>query len=202
QYIYVANFNQISKQAFNFSIETFHKGKLKSKLSAQRLKFNPRDSSYTMFNYTNRKVGELGDVLNAGQRKDTVFKFDIEDLTPEVYVAETLALGDLTKFIAKEEARGNGSINVYKVVLYKKYSIPVSAFILTIIAVAVSSMKRRGGMGMNLAIGIILAFSFIFFDKIFGTLAEKSSFPPIIAVWIPNMAFGILAIYLLRNAKR
>ena len=91
---------------------------------------------------------------------------------------------------------------MYLVVLYKKYSIPVSAFILTIIAVAVSSMKRRGGMGTNLAIGIALAFAFVFFDKIFGVLAEKSSIPPLLAVWLPNIAFGILAIYLLRNAKR
>lgn len=136
------------------------------------------------------------------EKKDTVFKFDLEDLTPVIYVAETLTLGELNQFIDKEKSRGSSNINVYMVVLYKKYSIPVSAFILTIIAVAVSSMKRRGGMGMNLAIGILLAFSFIFFDKIFGTLAEKSTFPPIIAVWIPNTAFAILAIYLLRNAKR
>jgi lipopolysaccharide export system permease protein len=91
---------------------------------------------------------------------------------------------------------------VYMVVLYKKFSVPVSAFILTIIAVSVSSMKRRGGMGMNLTIGIALAFAYVFFDKIFGTLAEKSSFSPLIAVWFPNFVFGILAIFLLRNAKR
>ena len=88
------------------------------------------------------------------------------------------------------------------VVLYKKYSIPASAFILTIIAVSVSAMKRRGGMGLSLAIGIGLAFAFVFFDKIFGTLAEKSTFPPILAVWFPNIVFGIMAIFLLRNAKR
>jgi lipopolysaccharide export system permease protein len=88
------------------------------------------------------------------------------------------------------------------VVKYRKYSIPVSAFILTIIAVAVSSMKRRGGMGINLALGIAIAFIYIFLDKIFGTLAQKSSFPPLIAVWIPNFVFGILAYYLLKNAKR
>ena len=63
-------------------------------------------------------------------------------------------------------------------------------------------MKRRGGMGVNLAIGILVAFSFVFFDKIFGTLAESSSIPPLVAVWIPNIIFGILAFYLLRNARR
>jgi lipopolysaccharide export system permease protein len=202
EFIYVNSFSQRTNMAFNFTLEKFNKGKLESKLSAAKLRYNPKDSTYTMYNYTNRKVGEFGDRLTSGIKKDTVFKFDLEDLTPEVYVAETLTLGALTDFIKKEEARGNGNVKVYKVVLYKKYSIPVSAFILTIIAVAVSSMKRRGGMGMNLAIGIILAFSFIFFDKIFGTLAEKSSFPPIIAVWIPNTAFAILAFFLLRNAKR
>jgi lipopolysaccharide export system permease protein len=63
-------------------------------------------------------------------------------------------------------------------------------------------MKRRGGMGVNLAIGIVLAFVYVFFDKIFATLAEKSSIPPLVAVWLPNVVFGILALYLLRNAKR
>ncbi len=93
-------------------------------------------------------------------------------------------------------------MNRYLVVAYKRWSLPISAFILTIIAVAVSSMKRRGGMGINLALGISLAFIFIFFDKVFGTLAEQSTFSPLIAVWFPNVTFGILAIYLLFNAKR
>ena len=202
EFIYVSTFNAETKTAFDFTYEKFKNDKLESKLNVERMRYNDEDSTYTMFNYTKRTVGELGDKLQAGTKKDTVFKFDLEDLTPVVYVAETLTLGELNSFIDKERERGSSNINTYLVVLYKKYSIPVSAFILTIIAVAVSSMKRRGGMGMNLAIGILLAFTFIFFDKIFGTLAEKSSFPPIIAVWFPNFAFGVLAVYLLRNAKR
>lgn len=202
EYIFVSNFNDVSKIAFNFSMEKFENDKLKYKLNASRIKFNPTDSTYTLYNYTKRKVGELSDVIESGEKKDTVFNFDIDDLAPVVYIAETLPLNELNKFIEKEKARGSSNINVYLVVLYKKYSIPVSAFILTIIAVAVSSMKRRGGMGMNLAIGIILAFGFVFLDKIFGVLAEKSSAPPLLAVWTPNIVFGILAIYLLKNAKR
>lgn len=202
EYIYVSSFNSVSKMAFNFSMEKFEKDKLKYKVSARSIKWNPKDSSYTLVEFKKRKVGELGDVIISEQQKDTVLNFDLEDLTPVVYIAETLSYFDLIKFIEKEKTRGSTNINTYLVVLYKKYSIPVSAFILTIIAVAVSSMKRRGGMGINLAIGILLAFAFVFLDKVFGVLAEKSAAPPIIAVWIPNILFGILAIYLLRNAKR
>jgi lipopolysaccharide export system permease protein len=202
EFIYVSNFNVISKTAFNFSLEKFKGSKLDFKITANRIKWNPKDSTYTMYGYTKRKVGEINDVLESAEKKDTVFKFELDDLTPVVYIAETLTLGELNSFIKKERNRGSSNINTYLVVLYKKYSIPVSAFILTIIAVAVSSMKRRGGMGMNLAIGILLAFTFVFFDKVFGVMAEKSSIPPLIAVWLPNIVFGILAIYLLRNAKR
>ena len=202
EYIFVSNFNEVSKMAFNFSMEKFEGDKLKYKLLASRIKWNPKAKNYTLYNYTKRKVGKFGDIIESGEVKDTVFKFDLEDLTPVVYIAETLPLKELTKFIDKEKSRGSSNINVYLVVLYKKYSIPVSAFILTIIAVAVSSMKRRGGMGTNLAIGIILAFAFVFLDKVFGVLAEKSSAPPLLSVWTPNIVFGLLAIYLLRNAKR
>lgn len=202
EFIYVSNFNPISKTAFNFSLEKFKGEKLEYKITANRIKWNPKDSTFSMFGYSKRTVGELGDVIEHAQKKDASFKFELDDLTPVVYIAETLSLLELNKFIDKERLRGSSNINVYLVVLYKKYSIPISAFILTIIAVAVSSMKRRGGMGLNLAIGILLAFTFVFFDKIFGVMAEKSSMPPIIAVWIPNFTFGILAIYLLRNAKR
>ena len=202
EYIYVSNFNPEAKMGFNFSLEHFENKKLKYKITASRIKWNEREKTYSLFDYKKRTVGDLDDIIEAAPKKEAIYNFAIDDMTPVVYIAETLSYFDLVNFIEKERERGSSNINVYLVVLYKKYSIPVSAFILTIIAVAVSSMKRRGGMGINLAIGILLAFSYIFMDKIFGVLAEKSSVSPIIAVWFPNFVFGILAIYLLRNAKR
>ena len=85
---------------------------------------------------------------------------------------------------------------------HKRWSIPISSFILTLIAVAVSSFKRRGGMGVNLAFGISLGFLFIFFDKIFGVMVNKSAFSPFLAAWLPLILFGFLSFFLLRHAKR
>jgi lipopolysaccharide export system permease protein len=202
EFIYVNSFDNETKTGYNFSLEKFKNDKLEYKIMANRIQWNPKLKNYSMYDYSKRTVGELNDKIEKADKKDAKFSFDLEDLTPVVYIAETLNLGKLNQFIDKEKRRGSSNINVYRVVLYKKYSIPASAFILTIIAVAVSAMKRRGGMGLSLAIGIALAFAFVFFDKIFGVLAEKSSFPPFLAVWFPNIIFGILAIFLLRNAKR
>jgi len=202
EYIYVSSFNYIDKQGYNFTLENFKDNKLVYKVNATTIRWNPKDSTYTLVNFTKRTVGAMGDKLESAPEKKFKFNFEPDDLTPTIYVAETMTLSQLNTFIDKERKRGSGNINAYLVILYKKYSIPISAFILTIIAVAVSSMKRRGGMGINLAVGIGLAFTFIFFDKIFGTLAEKSTFSPLLAVWIPNISFGILAVILLRNARR
>lgn len=202
EFIYVSSFNYLTKTGYNFTLEEFDGNKLVSKMSASRITYNPEEENYTLSSYFKRVVGEDDDVIEQADTKDLELDFDIDDLTPVIYAAETMSLRDLNRFIEKEQMRGSSNINTYLVVKYKKYSVPVSAFILTIIAVSVSSMKRRGGMGVNLAIGIALAFTYVFFDKIFGTLAEASSIPPLFAVWFPNVAFGILAIFLLRNAKR
>lgn len=202
-YIYVSTFDAKNKSGRNFTLEHFEDNRLVHKISADNIRWVEKDSIYRLSNYTLRTVGEGDDFLETNiRRKDTIFPFDIDDLTPVTYIAETLSYGELSEFIEKEEARGSSNISRYKVVKYKRWSLPVSIFILTIIAVAVSSIKRRGGMGVNLAFGVLIAMIFVFFDKVFGVMAQQSDFPPSIAVWFPNFVFGILAIYLLYNAKR
>jgi len=201
-YIYVSNFDVNNKSGNYFTLEHFEDNVLKYKISANNIKYIESDTSYRLINYVKRTIGENNDVIESERRKDTLFTFDLEDLTPVEYIAETLQYDELRNFIEKEKKRGSSSIGRYEVVMYKKWSLPISVFILTIIAVAVSSIKRRGGMGINLAFGITIAMIFVFFDKVFGVMAEQSDFPPLVAVWFPNVVFGILAIYLLYNAKR
>ncbi|MBT8262887.1 MAG: LptF/LptG family permease [Bacteroidia bacterium] len=201
-YIYVSYFNVKEKSGNNFTLEHIEGNKMTYKISASRIKFNDQDSTYMLVNFRKRTILENEDILEKRARVDTTFTFELEDLTPVEYIAETLNYGELNNFIRREKERGSSYINRYEVVRYKRWSLPVSAYILTIIAVAVSSMKRRGGMGVNLAIGIAIGMVYIFFDKIFGTMAEQSTFSPFIATWFPNFVFGILAVYLLRNAKR
>lgn len=201
-FIYVSSFDVKNKRGTRFTLEHFETNVLKYKIFADNITFIEKDSSYRLTNYVKRIFNENNEIIENQRRFDTLFKFDLEDLTPVNYIAETKTYGDLTAFIEKEKARGSSNIGRYEVVKYRKWSLPVSIFILTIIAVAVSSIKRRGGMGVNLALGICIAMVYVFFDKVFGVMAEQSDFSPLVAVWFPNFIFGILAIYLLYNAKR
>lgn len=200
--IYVSNFDVKNNSGHNFTLEHFEGNQLKYKISATNIKYIEKDTVYRLSNYFKRDIGENEDAFEIIKKKDTLFDFSVSDLTPPIYAAEVLMYGELKEFIAEEEERGSSNVGRFKLVLYRKWSLPVSVFILTIIAVAVSSIKRRGGMGVNLAVGICIAMVFVFFDKIFGVMAEQSDFPPLIAVWFPNIIFGVLAAYLLYNAKR
>ncbi|WP_348647116.1 LptF/LptG family permease [Arenibacter sp. F26102] len=202
-YIYVSSFDPARQIGYNFTMERFNEeNTLDFKISAANIRWIDKDTVYRLTSYEKRKLVNDVEIVETKRRLDTIFDFKIDDLTPVSYIAETKNMFELNKFIATQKRKGASNINSYILVKYKRWALPIAAFILTIIAVAVSSVKRRGGMGVNLAFGIGVAFIYIFFDKVFGTLAEQSGFSPLWAVIIPNVMFGAIAFYLLQNAKR
>lgn len=69
EFIYVSNFNIDSRTAFDFSLKKFKDNKLDFTINANRIRFNPKDTTYTLYNYTKRKVGELDDRLETAMKK-------------------------------------------------------------------------------------------------------------------------------------
>jgi lipopolysaccharide export system permease protein len=201
-YIYLSQYNPKTNVGSNFTLEHFNQNKLEYKISANTIRFLPSDSIFRLSNYSKRILGKEEDIIINKRNVDTSFAFKVDDLLPIKYIAETLSYNELISFIEQEKMRGSSNIGRYEVVKYKKWSIPFSVFVLTIMAFSVSSVKRRGGIGVNLAFGIVVAMIFVFFDKVFGVMAQQSDFSPFIAVWFPNLIFGTLAIYLLYNAKK
>ncbi|WP_115818028.1 LptF/LptG family permease [Winogradskyella eximia] len=201
-YIYVSSFSPKTNSGQNFTYEHFEGNELKYKILADNIRFIDKDSAYQLTRYIKRSFDNGVETVEKENRIQMDLPFELEDLTPVEYAAETKPYGELLDFIASEKRKGSKNIGRYEVVKLKKWSLPTSIFILTIIAVAVSSVKRRGGMGVNLALGISIAMIYVFFDKVFGVMAGQSSLPAVVAVWFPNVLFGILAVYLLQNAKR
>lgn len=202
-FIYVSRFDPARMNGSNFTFERFkEENVLDFKISASSIRWIEKDSLYRLTSYRKRKIRGDTAIVETKRRLDTLFTFKIDDLTPVSYVAETKNLLELNKFIEDQRKKGASNINSYVLVKYKRWALPISVFILTIIAVGVASIKRRGGMGLSLAFGIVVAFVFIFFDRIFSTLAEQAGLSPLVAVIVPNLFFGILAFYMLQKAKR
>lgn len=152
--------------------------------------------------YYERYVGYPQDKLQEGKAKDTIFPFRIEEMATRDNIASAMNTRDLRKFIEREKLKGSGKIPLYELELYQRTANPFATYILTIIGIAVSSQKKRGGIGVNIAIGLVVVLIYIFAMKIMAVAAENVGFPAIIASWVPNVVFGIVAMIMYRFAQK
>lgn len=135
-------------------------------------------------------------------KKDTILPYKIEDMAIRDNIAEAMTYTELKEFIRKEKEKGNSNVPTFEIELYQRTSYPFATYVLTLIGVSVSSRKKRGGIGVNIAIGLLFVFIYIFAMKVTTVAATTVGFPPVAAVWIPNVIFGILAIFLYRIAPK
>ncbi|MBL4939665.1 MAG: LptF/LptG family permease [Lutibacter sp.] len=201
-FIFLKSYRIDANRGYNFSYEQFEGNKLKSKLFADQIRWRERDSTYTLTNYRKRVILSDRDSIEFGTKLDTTFPFTPKDLVNVAYLAKEMTSFKLNDFINQSKDRGVSNLNSYLVEYHKRTSLPISSYILTFIAVTLASKKRRGGIGINLAIGITLMFIYVFFLKIAEVLGAGANTNSFIMVWSPNIIFGVLAIYLyLKNAK-
>ena len=133
---------------------------------------------------------------------DTIISVEPYDLLITKNQQETLTSPELKHYIDKQRRRGIANIKEFEIEYHKRIATSFAAFILTLIGVSLSSKKVKGGMGINLGIGIALSFGYIVFQTISSTFAVNGSTPPIVAVWIPNITFLIIGIYLYWKAPK
>ncbi|MDE5852008.1 MAG: LptF/LptG family permease, partial [Alistipes sp.] len=116
--------------------------------------------------------------------------------------ATTMKIGELNRFIEQQRAKGSDSINILEVQRHSRFAYPMATFILTLIGVSLSSRKVRGGTGLHIGVGITLCFSYILFNRFFAEFAKSGTLPPWIAVWLPNIIYLCIAVYLYRKAPK
>lgn len=201
-YVFIQNFNLERNSGYNFSTETYKGIHLKYKLTADNINWNTKDSTFKLYNWKERKVFKNRDSIFTGNSLDTTFAFTPNDLNYQSIIAQEMRSGELKDFIKISKSRGIKNLNAYYVELYKRTSLPIASYILTLIAVALAHKKKRGGLGLNLALGLAAMFVYVFFMKIGEVLGAVAGANPFINVWMPNICFGAYAIYLYINARK
>lgn len=163
---------------------------------ASDIKWNKIDNSYILYNYFERIVDPQQDVLTYKRKFHRKFNFTPDDLLPEELLVETMTTNKLLNFLDKEIKKGSSNVNSYYVELYQRTVNPFSILILMLFGLSIASKKKREGVGVNLALGLILAFFYIFFFEIFINISLNGIIHPLLGVILPNILFGIVMLYL------
>ncbi|WP_214228378.1 LptF/LptG family permease [Pedobacter sp. B4-66] len=203
-YIYMDSFDNKTKKGSRFSLDNFKGDVLTKKLVAEEIQYDSLKRSWRLTNYSVRYINGLKEtfVRELVKPKDTVLDMRPDDFSAYDNIFENLSNKELSDKIRKEKTRGTGIWNDLLFEQYKRYLHPLSAFVLTLIGVALSSRKVRGGVGLPLGIGILLSFGYIVMNQFAKMFSLKGGASPLFAVLAPTLFFGLLGYYLLRKAPK
>ena len=201
-YVYIENFDNNQRVGYKFILEKFSGDNLKEKLIADKITWDSLKLKWKIDNYSIRKIDGLKESMTSGISKDTTL--DMRPTDFEIYdnIYQAMNMNELNDRIEKEKTRGTDVMVDLQLEKYKRFVYPLSAYILTLMGVSLSSRKVRGGIGLPLGIGIFLSFAYIIFIQFANMFALKGGLPPLFAVLIPNVIFGILGVYLLIKAPK
>ncbi len=203
-FAYIRNYsNGSSNRASFFSLEEYESGAMTASLEAAEVRFNPETKPLVRPRYTTRTFDSLGvETFTQHRNLDTLINLDVNELGRTDQLIKTMNIVELNQFLEQQRSKGSDSINIIQVEQHARYAYPVGTFILTLIGVSLSSRKVRGGTGLHIGIGIALCFSYILFIRFFEEFAKSGTLPPWIAVWIPNVLYLCIAVYLYRKAPK
>lgn len=199
---YMSRYDNVTRTGTKFSLEQFDENKrLVSRLTAQSIKWDTL-YNWQVRDYVIRDITDNRESITKGQRLDTIIPFEPRDFLISENDWEQLTTPQLNDYIDRQTSRGVGNIQSFEIEKYRRYAMTAAAFILTIIGMSLSSRKVKGGIGLNIGIGLVLSFSYILFMTITQTFALSGETSPMVAMWIPNIIYTIIAIILYRNASR
>lgn len=202
-FAYMGSYVAATNVGVKFTLEKFdEEGMLTYKLISDFVRWDTTKKLWTIQNYYERSIDGLNETVNKGLSKDTVLNMHPSEFTKRNSVVEMLDYYELNREIEAEKFKGSRRVVYYEVEKHKRIAFPFATIILTFIGVAIASKKVRGGIGLHLGFGLALSFTFIMFMKVTQTFSIKGGLDPMVAMWIPNVVYGILALYLLKRAPK
>ena len=203
EFVFAESFSSWNNTAYRFTLEKIIDNKLVSKISAESAVYHEDTDTWTLKKYFIRDYNEdLTDRIRSGKQIDTTIALSSKDFYLTEKTVETLNYKELNNLIDTQRMRGDANVKFALIEKNTRFALPFSAIILTIMGVALSSKKRRGGIGWNIGIGIALAFTYILFLRFSQMFVHTDTLPPVIALWLPNLVFTIIAGFLYRIAPK
>ncbi|MCH3993716.1 MAG: LptF/LptG family permease [Prevotella sp.] len=200
---YMQHYDDNLKKGYGFCLDKFENKKLISHLTAMEIQYDTvSDTKYhwKISNWKIRRLQGLREHITSGAEKDTTIQIEPTDLVYSKGQQETLTSPQLKDYISKQVNRGSQNVVQYEVEYHKRIASSFASFILTIIGASLSAKKRKGGMGLYLGIGLGLSFIYIMLETISSTFAINAGATPVLAAWVPNILFGLVAYFCYRKA--
>jgi lipopolysaccharide export system permease protein len=202
-YVFMGTFSAVTQRGQNFTIEKISdSGYLESKMSAMSVSYDTTKQKWIALNYYIRNIKGNNETITKGREIDTTLTIKPEDISRDADFVGTMNSRELDDYINLLRLQGSDELKLFLIEKYRRFANPFAVFILTLIGVSLSSRKIRGGIGMNIGIGLGLSFSYILFLQFASQFCLKGNLSPMLAMWIPNIIYSVIALVLYKLAPK
>jgi LPS export ABC transporter permease LptG/LPS export ABC transporter permease LptF len=171
-------------------------------VSAERARWSPEVKQWVFYN------GWASDFPSGGARTYEKFEVkNIQELTepPDYFLKEQVQdkqmnFRELDAYIRDLKQSGFDTVNL-QVQFYRKFSAPLFALIMALLAVPFAFMVgSRGAMaGVGVSIGIAIAYWGV--STVFEKMGGIGELDPAVAAWSPDVIFALAGLYLLLRVR-
>ncbi len=202
-FVYLRNWSGERNEASFFAIEQYENNRLVEVLEAEPILYTEDTDRWTSRRYTVRRFADDGtETFEQKNGLDTLINLNTADLGRVDILIKTLKIGELNRFIRQQKEKGSDMMALFEVERQSRFSYPAAIFILTLIGVSLSSRKVRGGTGLHIGMGITLCFAYILFSRFAEEFAKGGILPAALSVWLPNILFAGIAVWLYIKAPK
>jgi lipopolysaccharide export system permease protein len=195
-------YDTATRSARGFFMEKVRNNKVFYNLRSELVSWDTAKRQWKLQNAAERYIDSMSERMNFQPEMYLSIGLLPRELKKDEYLKDKLSTPDLVRYIRTEEERGTEGLNALKVERFRRSATPATVFLLTLIGAVIASRKTRGGSGMHLALGIVIAAVFILSDRFSTVFATKGSFPPLLAAWVPNLVFTFVAWRLYRRTPK
>lgn len=146
------------------------------------------------------KIMDIKDQIKSVKKEIITIDKDIEQIKkypPKVNLEQTLERERNRRVIKENKVEHlHKNIREYKVEIHKKYSIAFACIIFVLIGAPIGLMTKSSGVGMAFSVSSLVFL--LYYMSLYGgeSLADRGQISPAFAMWISNILFGVIGIYL------
>jgi len=127
--------------------------------------------------------------------------FNPDDLRKKQQKPDEMSYYDMQEFIENQRRAGQ-DVSRWEVDFYSKISFPFASVIVVLFGVPFSSIRRRGGVGVQLGVSLLICFVYLIFMKVSQVFGYNGDIHPLLTAWSANILFlGAAAVVLLKVPK-
>ena len=135
--------------------------------------------------------------IDSGEIPISLRHHDIEQLRRD---PEEMNFDDLNNYIRILKLGGK-DVRKQLIDYYGGWAFPFANFIVILFGVPFASVKRKGGIAIQIGAAMVIAFAYLIFTEVSKTMAYAYSLDPILSGWIANLIFLVIGLITIMRTK-